>query len=83
MRKYDPAFTCTEVVSYAWWHRRESLNLIRRPVRGQTIILADDFFNDGWQIKWMSRSVTAETARRHGLHEQGCDMIADARRRMH
>ncbi|MFH1981617.1 MAG: hypothetical protein ABIL58_07230 [Pseudomonadota bacterium] len=81
MRRYDPAFTCTEVVSYAWWHRREELRLIRREVRGQTIILADDFFNDGWEIKWMSRSVTPETARRHGLHEQGCEMIADYRRR--
>lgn len=81
IRRYDPAFTCTEVVSYAWWHRREALGLIRREVRGQTIILADDFFNDGWQIVWMSRSVTPETARRHGLHAQGCDMIADYRRR--
>jgi hypothetical protein len=81
MRAYDPAFTCTEVVSYAWWHRREELRLIRREVRGQTIILADDFFNDGWQIQWMSRSVTPETARRNGLHEQGCEMIADYRRR--
>lgn len=80
MRAYDPAFTCTEVVSYAWWHRRETLRLIRRGVLGRTTILADDFFNDGWQITWMSRSVTPETARRHGLHGEGCDMIADYQR---
>ena len=77
LKKYDPAFSCTEVCSYAWWHKRESLRLFRKPRRGKKVIIADDFLNNGWKIKWMSRSVTVETAVKHGLHEEGITMIED------
>jgi len=75
MREYDHAFSCTELVSYAWWHRREDLRLYRKKRRGKSVILADDFLNGGWSIKWASRSVTAEMAKKYGLHEEGISMI--------
>lgn len=77
MRKYNHAFSCTEVVSYAWWHKREELRLYRKERRGKSVILADDFLNRGWSIKWLSKSVTPDTAKKHGLHEEGISMIED------
>ena len=75
LRTFDHAFSCTELVSYAWWHKRESLRLYRKKSRGKSVILADDFLNGGWEIKWMSRSVTVEIAKKYGLHEEGLTMI--------
>ena len=75
LKKYDPAFSCTEVCSYSWWHKRESLRLFRKPRRGKKVIIADDFLNNSWKIKWMSSSVTVDVALRHGLHEEGVTMI--------
>ncbi|MCM8540809.1 MAG: hypothetical protein NE328_11090 [Lentisphaeraceae bacterium] len=75
LKKFDPAFSCTEVCSYAWWHKREHLRLFRKPRRGKNVILADDFLNNSWRIKWMSKSVTVEDAVKYGLHEEGVSMI--------
>jgi hypothetical protein len=75
MRKYDHGFSCTEVVSYSWWHEREKLRLYREKSRGKDIILADSFLNTNFEIVWMSKSVTLESASKFGLHEEGLEMI--------
>ena len=77
LKKYDGAFSCTELVSYSWWHKREDLRLYRRKSRGKSVILADDFLNGGWSIKWASKSVTVENAIKYGLHEEGIEMIKE------
>ena len=77
IQKYDNAFSCTEVVSYAWWHKREALRLYRHKQRGKEVILADDFLNHGWKIKWMSKSVTLDVAKKYKLHEEGLGMIEE------
>jgi len=75
LKKYDPAFSCTEVCSYAWWHKREELRLYRKPRRGKNVIIADDFLNNSWKIKWMSESVNVDVAKKLDLHEEGLAMI--------
>jgi len=75
LQTFDGAFSCTELVSYAWWHRRDDLRLFRKKSRGKSVILADDFLNGGWEIKWMSKSVTLQSAKKLGLHEEGLLMI--------
>ena len=77
IREFDHGFSCTEVVSYAWWHKREELSIYRKERMGKHIIIADDFLNQNWRIKWMSRSVTPELARKNGLHEEGVAMIEE------
>lgn len=75
MKKYDHGFSCTEVVSYAWWHRREQLRIFREKSRGKDVVLADSFINGGWDIVWASASVTVDAAVKMGLHEEGVEMI--------
>ncbi len=77
LQKYDYAFSCTEAVSYAWWHKRENLNLHKKVRLGKNCIIADDFLNSGWTIKWISKSITVDKAKDKGLHEEGIQMIAD------
>ncbi len=72
---YTYTFSCTEVVSYAWWHKREELKIKRTRRFGRETITADDFMNDAWRIKWLSASVTPEAARKMGLHDEGGRMI--------
>ena len=71
------AFSCTEVASYAWWHRREDLGLYRTRRFGQTYITADCFMRRGWKIKWASESTTVDAARKLGLHEEGMSLVED------
>ncbi len=78
--EWDGGFSCTETVSFAWWHRRRQLKLYRRPARGKQVILADQMINDGFEIVWMSDSVTPEIAKKLGLPEEGVEMIRDYRR---
>jgi len=75
LQNFDGAFSCTELVSYAWWHKREDLRLYRKKNRGKSVILADDFLSNAWTIKWASKSVTVENARKMGLHEEGLEML--------
>lgn len=75
IKKYDPAFTCTEVAAYSWWHKREELGIERTEHRGKSVIIGDTFLNPGWEIVWMSRSVTADTAYKLGVSEMGLAMI--------
>ena len=80
IQHYDHGFSCTELVSYAWWHRREELSIYRTRSRGKSVILADSFLNRDWKIRWMSKSVTPDAAHKHGLHEQGLSLIEEYRK---
>lgn len=80
IQKYHPAFTCTEVAAYSWWHRREALGIKRTKLRGKSVILGDTFLNPGWNIVWASKTVTADSAKALGLSGAGLDLIADYRR---
>lgn len=73
--EWDGGFSCTEVVAYAWWHCRTALRLFRTRTRGKDVILADQFLNNSFDIVWCSKSVTPEVAQKHGLHEEGVEMI--------
>lgn len=75
VREYEPSFTCTEVAAYSWWHRREQLRLYRTKRMGKSVILADTFLNNGWEIVWMSNSVTVDAAKKLGVPEEGLLMI--------
>jgi len=72
---YDPAFSCTEVASFSWWHCRKELDLKKQERRGRQVIIADDFMSDNFEIVWMSESVTAKSATELGLHPEGIRMI--------
>ncbi|MHC4915088.1 MAG: hypothetical protein ACYTGB_06315 [Planctomycetota bacterium] len=78
--EWDGGFSCTETVSFAWWHRRRQLRLFRRPARGKQVILADQMINDGFEIVWMSDSVTPQIAAKLGLPEEGVELIREYRR---
>jgi len=80
MKKYEPAFTCTEVAAYAWWHKRDDLGIHRTKHWGKSVVLGDTFVNPGWDIVWASRAVTPETARALGMPAQGVEMIAEYRK---
>jgi len=75
IRKYDHGFSCTEVVSFSYWHEREKLRIWRTKRRGKNVILADTFLNGGWDIVWASESVTVDIAAKLKLHEEGIEMI--------
>lgn len=79
-RDFDVAFSCTELVAYAWWHLREQLGIERRERYGKQVILADSFINRNWRIRWASESVTADVARNMGLGDEGVSMIEGFRR---
>lgn len=74
-KRYDMAFSCTELVSFCWWHRREQLGIHRSMHQGKFSVIADDFFNDHWDIVWMSDSVTVEAARTLKAPEKAVEKI--------
>jgi hypothetical protein len=80
MQNYDYGFSCTEAVSYCWWHRREALEIFRSRSRGKSVILADSFLNRSWKIRWASQQVTVDAARVLGLGEEGLSLIEEYRR---
>ena len=75
LAKFDYGFSCTEVVSFAWWHCREQLRIYRDRHLGNSVVLADGFLHDSWEIRWASESVTLDVAAKLGLHEEGIEMI--------
>ncbi len=77
LQHYDHGFSCTELCSYAWWHKREPLRLFRKKRRGRMAIIADDFINHGWEVVWLSHSITVDIAKKLGLHEEGLLIIDD------
>ncbi len=79
--EWDGGFSCSEAVSFAWWHEQKKLGLHRRPMRGKQVIPPDAFFNRGFEIVWMSESVTPEMAAKCGLNEEGVQMICEHRDR--
>jgi len=79
--EWDGGFSCSEAVSFAWWHEQKRLNLYRQPMRGKQVIPPDAFLNRGFEIVWMSESVTPELAAKLGLAEEGVGMIREFRSR--
>ena len=79
--EWDGGFSCSEAVSFAWWHEREKLRLRRQMLRGKNVIPPDAFLNRGFEIVWMSESVTPELAAGLGLAEEGVQMISEFRDR--
>lgn len=77
LRKYMPTFSCTEVVGYCWWHKRESLDIYRTAYKDRQIIKPDTYINNEWEIKWMSKSVTLDIAKKYELPEEGLVMIEE------
>jgi hypothetical protein len=77
MKRFDKAFSCTETVSFSWWHCHEQLRLFRSKRRGKEVILADDFLRRTFEIVWMSDSVTTDIADKYGLHDEGLGMIEE------
>lgn len=78
LSKFDPAFSCTEVCAFSWWHKALVLGLRRRKLRGKQVIMADDFLNpDAFKIIWISKSITVEGAQAAGLQSKGVRMISD------
>lgn len=65
--EWDGGFSCTETVSFAWWHKRKELGIERKKARGKQVILGDSLINDNFEIVWMSKSVTPEIAKEYGL----------------
>lgn len=74
---HQRGFSCTEMVSYCWWHKRENLSIRHTTSRGLPVILPDSFLNRNWKIKWISRSTTVDQARALGLHEEGLSLIEE------
>lgn len=72
--EYDHAFSCTETVAAAWWHKRHPLRLYRQKSRGRQIIVADQFINRGFQIVWTN--VPVELARK-SLGEEATEMVEE------
>jgi hypothetical protein len=79
--EWDGGFSCSEAVSFAWWHEQKKLNLYRQPMRGKQVIPPDAFLNRGFEIVWMSESVTPELAAELKLPEEGVGMIREFRER--
>jgi hypothetical protein len=77
VQSFDYAFSCTEVVGYAWWHCREELGIFRKNRMGKSVILADTFLNRGWRIKWASQSVTVDAAESMGLYDEESLLLID------
>jgi hypothetical protein len=71
--EFDMAFSCTETVALAWWHKRAELRLFRRPSRGRNVIVADQFINNGFFVAWTN--VTVAEAVKFGLHEEGVELL--------
>lgn len=79
--EWDGGFSCTETASFCWWHQRDKLRLFRIEARGKKVILADQFINGGFDIVWMSKSITPEIAKAFGLGEEGVLMISEFRKK--
>jgi hypothetical protein len=79
LAEWDGGFSCTETASFAWWHKRKQLKLFRTWARGKQVILADQLINNGFDIVWMSKSITEEVAKQLGLSEEGVEMIKELR----
>ena len=77
--EWDGGFSCTEAVSFAWWHKHEELGLYRVHTRGKDVILADNMLNRNFEIIWMSKTITPEIAASYGMPEEGVQIIKDYR----
>ena len=75
--KFHPAFSCTEVAGYSWFHCRDKLRIFRSKHAGRDAIIADDYLRMNFGIVWTSASVTAEWAEKNGMPEEAVRKIRD------
>lgn len=75
--KFHPAFSCTEVAGYAWYHCRKKLRIFRSKHAGRDAIIADDYLRMNFGIVWLSESVTPEWAESVGMLEEAVQKIRD------
>lgn len=81
LQRWNHAFSCSELVAYCWWHKRNELRLYRRKFLGKNVILPIDFMHSGFEIVWCSESWTVDVAHRQGLGEEALDMLVDWKNR--
>jgi len=74
---FHPAFSCTETVAFAWYHRKDWLRIFRSVHAGREAVIADDFLRMNYDIIWMSKSVTNKWAKETGMHEEGRNKIQE------
>ena len=77
LHSYKPSFSCSEVVAYSWWHKREPLRIYRRHVLGKYAILPSDFMNGSFKVVWCSKSVSTDGMKKLGLPDEGLQMLSD------
>lgn len=75
--RFHPAFSCTEVAGYSWFHKRDELRVFRSTYAGREAIIADDYLRMNFGIVWLSRSATAEWAESCGMPEEAVRKISD------
>lgn len=74
---FHKAFSCTEVVAFSWYHRKDKLNIFRSQHAGREAVIADDFLRMNFGIIWMSPSVTLAWADSVGMHPESRQKIKD------
>ena len=75
--KFHQAFSCTETVAFAWYHKKDELSIFRTVYAGREAIVADDYLRMHFDVVWASPSVTPEWLKKSGMHEQGRAKIAE------
>lgn len=68
---FHGAFSCTEVVGYAYFPFRAHVRLFRSMHAGREAIIADDYLKMNFDVVWVSESVSEDWMKEHGLHEHG------------
>ena len=81
LQRWSRAFSCSELVAYCWWHKRNELRLYRRKFLGKDVILPVDFMHSGFEIVWCSESWTVDIAHKQGLGEEAMEMLVDWKNR--
>lgn len=77
MKKYDLGVSCTEAVALGYVGHRRKLGLYRVKLGSREVIIPDNYLTAQFPVFWASKYATPENARKLGLHEEGCDMLAD------
>lgn len=79
--KFDCAFSCTEVLAYAYWHVRSHLHIFRTKHFGKSIVVPDAFVNNCFEIVWCSPGLTVKQAEDLGLPEEGLELLREYKSR--
>lgn len=74
---FHGAFSCTEVVGFSWYHKKNDLRIFRTVHAGREAIIADDYLTMNFDVVYASPSVTPEWARAMGLGEAARSKLAE------